>query len=229
MVPEDYVHRIGRTGRAGETGQAISLVCVDETPLLRSIQQLLKRTIPSEVIAGFEPDLRVRPEPIRLRSTPAERREQSAARATVQGGRGSAAGVARGGGDGRGHRAPDRRTDGGGVAMPRRAVDHSMEPRRQGGAPADPRRSGVGHPVAGSPAQGNANRRRRRPGGNRGNGPVGSGFGNGPTQRREGPSHGPSSQHRSGSHGRGPGQGSQSSSHAGSRQAMPGERIRRFE
>ena len=79
MVPEDYVHRIGRTGRAGVDGQAISLVCVDEAPLLRAIQALLKRAIPSETIAGFEPDRHIRPEPIRLRSTPAERAERAAA------------------------------------------------------------------------------------------------------------------------------------------------------
>ena len=85
MVPEDYIHRIGRTGRAGETGQAISLVCVDEAPLLRSIQGLLKRQLPTETIAGYEPDRSIRPEPIRLRSTPAERREFAAQRGVRQG------------------------------------------------------------------------------------------------------------------------------------------------
>jgi len=68
MVAEDYVHRIGRTGRAGSTGDAISLVCVDEWPLLREIEALLGYRIPSEVIAGFEPDRSIRPEPIRQRS-----------------------------------------------------------------------------------------------------------------------------------------------------------------
>jgi ATP-dependent RNA helicase RhlE len=68
MVASDYVHRIGRTGRAGATGDAISLVCVDEKPLLREIERLLKREIPTEVIAGFEPDPTARAEPIRLRS-----------------------------------------------------------------------------------------------------------------------------------------------------------------
>jgi ATP-dependent RNA helicase RhlE len=63
-VPEDYVHRIGRTGRAGATGEAISLVCVDEHEFLRDIERLLKRQIPQEVIAGFEPDPRARPQPI---------------------------------------------------------------------------------------------------------------------------------------------------------------------
>ena len=68
MVAEDYVHRIGRTGRAGVEGEAISLVCVDEAPLLRDIERLLRRPIASEVVAGFEPDRSIAPEPIRLRS-----------------------------------------------------------------------------------------------------------------------------------------------------------------
>jgi ATP-dependent RNA helicase RhlE len=55
-VPEDYIHRIGRTGRAGADGEAISLVCVDEHAFLRDIEKLIKRAIPREVIAGFEPD-----------------------------------------------------------------------------------------------------------------------------------------------------------------------------
>ncbi len=65
MVAEDYVHRIGRTGRAGATGDAISLVCVDEQGLLREIEALLRHRIPSEVVEGFEPDRSIRPEPIR--------------------------------------------------------------------------------------------------------------------------------------------------------------------
>ncbi len=54
-VPEDYVHRIGRTGRAGNEGQAVSLVCRDEYPLLRSIERLLNRSIDEDVILGYEP------------------------------------------------------------------------------------------------------------------------------------------------------------------------------
>jgi ATP-dependent RNA helicase RhlE len=62
--PEDYVHRIGRTGRAGATGDAISLVCVDEADLLRGVQRLLQLAIDWEVVEGFEPS-RQEPQPLR--------------------------------------------------------------------------------------------------------------------------------------------------------------------
>ncbi len=65
-VPEDYVHRIGRTGRAGSPGEAISLVCVDENGFLRDIERLIKREIPKEIVPGFEPPSHERPEPIVL-------------------------------------------------------------------------------------------------------------------------------------------------------------------
>lgn len=54
-VPEDYVHRIGRTGRAGANGKAISLVSADEFKQLRDIERLIKREIPREEIEGFAP------------------------------------------------------------------------------------------------------------------------------------------------------------------------------
>ncbi|MDS4040710.1 MAG: DEAD/DEAH box helicase [Candidatus Competibacter sp.] len=63
-VPEDYVHRIGRTGRAGARGEAISLVCVDEHKLLADIEKVMKCSLPREVVPGFEPDPRIRAEPI---------------------------------------------------------------------------------------------------------------------------------------------------------------------
>ncbi|HEY1069204.1 MAG TPA: DEAD/DEAH box helicase [Thermomonas sp.] len=60
MVAEDYVHRIGRTGRNGATGEAISLVSPDEANLLRQIQKLLGRDITMEVVPGFEPSRAIR-------------------------------------------------------------------------------------------------------------------------------------------------------------------------
>jgi ATP-dependent RNA helicase RhlE len=65
-VPEDYVHRIGRTGRAGASGEAISLVCLDEEIFLKDIERLIKRAIPREAIAGFEAPADERAEPIVL-------------------------------------------------------------------------------------------------------------------------------------------------------------------
>jgi ATP-dependent RNA helicase RhlE len=67
-VPEDYVHRIGRTGRAGATGEAVSLVCVDEHQMLKDIEKLIKQTLPRAVIPGFEPDPTAKAQPIQLRS-----------------------------------------------------------------------------------------------------------------------------------------------------------------
>jgi ATP-dependent RNA helicase RhlE len=54
-VPDDYVHRIGRTGRAGLEGEAMSLVSADERIQLRDIERLIKRDLPSSVVPGFEP------------------------------------------------------------------------------------------------------------------------------------------------------------------------------
>lgn len=54
-VPEDYIHRIGRTARAGQEGKAVSLVSADEHKLLFDIEKLLKSSIPREIIVGFEP------------------------------------------------------------------------------------------------------------------------------------------------------------------------------
>jgi ATP-dependent RNA helicase RhlE len=67
-IPEYYVHRIGRTGRAGNEGEAISLVCVDEDSLLKGIQKLIKRPIERVRIKGFLPDPSIKAEPIQKRS-----------------------------------------------------------------------------------------------------------------------------------------------------------------
>lgn len=89
MTAEDYVHRIGRTGRAGSSGEAVSLVCVDELKLLAGIEKLMKRKLESVVIPGFEPDPNATPEP--LRKTPPPR----GARAPRNGGGGKTEGGAK--------------------------------------------------------------------------------------------------------------------------------------
>ncbi|MGQ9425009.1 DEAD/DEAH box helicase [Gilvimarinus sp. F26214L] len=61
MVAEDYVHRIGRTGRAGNSGEAISFVSEDERNLLHAIERLLKRQLPRHAVSGFEPEFRLPP------------------------------------------------------------------------------------------------------------------------------------------------------------------------
>jgi len=60
-VPEDYVHRIGRTGRAGSSGEAVSLVCNEELEYVRGIEKLLGQKLDSEYVKGFEPSLIVAP------------------------------------------------------------------------------------------------------------------------------------------------------------------------
>ena len=76
-VPEDYVHRIGRTGRAGATGQAFSLVSADEIKQLNGIEQVIQRHITREYIDGFEPDHEVPPSaPLRKPRRPGQQRQQ---------------------------------------------------------------------------------------------------------------------------------------------------------
>jgi len=65
-VSEDYVHRIGRTGRAGNKGEAISLVCVDEDEFLAGIEKLIKKDIPKVWLKGFKPDPSIKAEPINM-------------------------------------------------------------------------------------------------------------------------------------------------------------------
>ena len=169
MVAEDYVHRIGRTGRAGVDGQAISLVCIDEQPLLQAIQQLLRRAIPMETIAGFEPDRSQRPQPIRLRSTPAERAETAANRAAHGGGR-------------QGGRPSGGQRHGGGRPAP--ATRHgSGQPRGDEAFVSRPSGASGGRPQPSGP------RRRRSRGGP--SGAPGTGFGNGaPSGHNAQPRHG---------------------------------------
>jgi ATP-dependent RNA helicase RhlE len=99
--PQDYIHRIGRTGRAGASGEAISLVCIDEVDLLRGIQRMLKRAIPWTVEEGFVPDRSAEAKPLGMRAGHAHvGREHHARRKPVRSR--SGAGVGSGGGDRRG-------------------------------------------------------------------------------------------------------------------------------
>ena len=63
-IAEDYVHRIGRTGRAGCEGEALSLVCVDEAEYLKGIEKLINKKLDRHIIEGFEPDPSIKAEPI---------------------------------------------------------------------------------------------------------------------------------------------------------------------
>jgi len=136
-VPHDYVHRIGRTGRAGATGEAISLVCVDEHEYLRDIEKLIKRTLPRSVVAGFEPDPRARPQPILQRQGRGQPRS------------GTPQGAARNNPQSRTGHGPAR-THAGAAGKPHGSASSPRPPR---GAPASvaPAPGARGHAPAGSP------------------------------------------------------------------------------
>ncbi len=76
-VPEDYVHRIGRTGRAGAEGEAISLVSIDDASLLKDIERFTGHTISTQVMPGFEPDPNAKPQPQGLRGRGRNQEEES--------------------------------------------------------------------------------------------------------------------------------------------------------
>ncbi len=230
IVPEDYVHRIGRTGRAGMEGDAVSLVCVDEVPLLRDIERLLRKPIPEEIIEGFAPDRAIRAEPIRLRSVgprPMPSRPGSS------------------GGRGRPHAAP---ANSGGFAPARRAgfaaarvpmsgaaaaaaAGQGADGRADGGRPygTDPRHGG-GRPNGG-PSNGRPNGPSGRPSGGGFDGrqarpSSGTSIGNRPAgpARRSGPQHGHGPAGQGSRQGFGPSSGGGSHSEP---RALPGERLAR--
>jgi len=135
-VPEDYVHRIGRTGRAGAQGEAVSLVCVDENIFLRDIERLIKREIPKEVVPGFTPPTGEKAEPIVL------------GRMVI--GEGAGRGGHRGGG------RPGHGGGGGGGGQRGRNDSRPAQPARGGGQPHHgarpaPRDAGGGAPARHAP------------------------------------------------------------------------------
>ncbi|WP_346837715.1 DEAD/DEAH box helicase [Microbulbifer sp. SAOS-129_SWC] len=116
-VPEDYVHRIGRTGRAGARGQAVSLVSADEAKQLQDIERLIKKPIPREEVEGFEPN-HVVPE---SKAPSGQRRSGGGG-----GGRGQNRGNGGNGGNGGGARSAAGRDQNRG-----RGGDDSQRPRRR--------------------------------------------------------------------------------------------------
>ena len=155
-VPEDYVHRIGRTGRAGQEGEAISLVCVDERDFLRDIERLTRREIPQVVIAGYAPDPSIRPEPVFKQRQPRQHnqgrqhnqpRQQNRACSGNGAGQGPRAQVDGNGGHQGEGKAParhggHRKPQGGNVQRPGGEPRNRTHQGRPGQRPA-PRRSGA--------------------------------------------------------------------------------------
>ena len=135
-VPEDYVHRIGRTGRAGATGEAISLVCLDEEVFVKDIERLIKRSIPRETVPGFEVPAGERAEPIVLgRMTIGV---GGTRRNAGGGGGGRPGGFGGGGGGGRGHGGGG----GGGGGRPSGGGGGGRPQGSGGGRPGAPARPG---------------------------------------------------------------------------------------
>ena len=132
-VPEDYVHRIGRTGRAAATGEALSLVCVDEHKLLRDIERVLKREIPRIAIEGYEPDPSIKAEPIQ------NGRQQ-------RGGAGGGRGRGAPGGNRGGERSQSRGNGGGERSQSAGERSQGNGQRRQGGGAARSEGSSNGAP-----------------------------------------------------------------------------------
>ncbi|WP_396267394.1 DEAD/DEAH box helicase [Ideonella sp.] len=150
-VPEDYVHRIGRTGRAGAQGEAVSLVCVDENLFLRDIEKLIKRTLPRELVPGFEPDPNEKAEPIVL-------------------GRRMTIGVGAGGGGGGGQR---RSSGGGGGGRGGSGGGRPQGGSGRTGAPAGRAPAGSGAPAGARGPGGGGGQRSGAPRGGQGGGNTG--------------------------------------------------------
>jgi ATP-dependent RNA helicase RhlE len=176
-VSEDYVHRIGRTGRAGNDGAAVNLVCLDEEGFMQDIERFTKQNIEVKIVEGFGPEPGEKGEPIAMgRQTiwggagkpPSRDVMQAAAKAArtemLQRVRESKAGQGNGGrsggGNGGGRGGQGQRGNGGGNGGGGRGPDRSGEfqpPRSQGARP--PQGQGRGRP------QGNHNAEHQPPAG----------------------------------------------------------------
>ncbi len=153
-VSEDYVHRIGRTGRAGASGEAVSLVCLDEEGFMMEIERFTKQEIPVQILEGFGPEAGEKAEPIAMgRQTlwggagrpPSRDVMQAAAKAArsdmMQRIRESKGPAGEGGGGGRGGRSGGQ-GGGGGQARTEGAAGRSRNgppPSRRGGPSQGPR------------------------------------------------------------------------------------------
>jgi ATP-dependent RNA helicase RhlE len=102
-VAEDYVHRIGRTARAGQEGHAVSLVCVDELKLLSDIEKLLGTNIEKVNLPGYDVDPRIKAEPIQNGRSGSRRNNGGGSRGRGRAGSGGGSRAHSGGGNQRGH------------------------------------------------------------------------------------------------------------------------------
>jgi ATP-dependent RNA helicase RhlE len=173
-VSEDYVHRIGRTGRAGADGAAVNLVCLDEEGFMQDIERFTKQTIPVQIVEGFGPEAGERAEPIAMgRQTiwggagkpPSRDVMQAAAKAartemltrvreSKAGAGGQGAGRGNGGGHGGGRGGQGQRAQGGGNGG---GNGGGFGGRNGGSAPRDNDRNGEfqpPRPQGGRPPQG---------------------------------------------------------------------------
>jgi ATP-dependent RNA helicase RhlE len=212
MVPEDYVHRIGRTGRAGSPGHAVSLVCIDEHKMLREIEMVLGAPIASEVIGGFEPDRSVRAEPI-LRGGLGRTRPEPRGPRVGPSNQGGYAAPRRGGPVRAGQGRPAH-----GRPQPNRPSKAWSDAERPTPAPVGAGRPANGRPTGGRPATGRPmqGRKPQRPGMGRPGQGIGNGTPNGgqPRGRRD--------------VGSAPDRG-RGNTPAGPGHRMPGERIARLD
>ncbi|MBV7427215.1 MULTISPECIES: DEAD/DEAH box helicase [unclassified Acidovorax] len=187
-VSEDYVHRIGRTGRAGATGEAVSLVCMDEEGFMMDIERFTKQQIPVQIIEGFGPEPGEKAEPIAMgRQTiwggagkpPSREVMQAAAKAArsemMERIRTNKAGQGAGGGGGGGDRGPRPAGGGNGGGRGGRAGGGAAAGGGGGSnSPRGARAGGGGGQGGGARAGGQAPARGRSGGGGGGGGYEGS-------------------------------------------------------